>query len=70
MTYQDLLHSKKLLKCVAGKEVEILKISLESNSIYSFHPSMFLHHDKDLQCFEAKIFLQNTVNYKLEEQQF
>ncbi|WP_029439077.1 IS110 family transposase, partial [Bacillus thuringiensis] len=36
---------EKLLQCVAGKEVEILKIGLESTSVYSFHPSMFLHHD-------------------------
>ncbi|WP_257150337.1 IS110 family transposase, partial [Bacillus cereus] len=53
--------------CVAGKEVEILKIGLESTSVYSFHPSMFLHHDKDLQHFGEKVFLLNpkqVANFK------
>jgi transposase len=58
---------EKLLKCVAGKEVEMLKIGLESTSVYSFHPSMFLHHDTDLQRFGAKVFLLNPkqiANFK------
>ncbi|QDZ77281.1 IS110 family transposase [Bacillus cereus] len=58
---------EKLLQCIAGKEVEILKIGLESTSVYSFHPSMFLHHDEDLQRFGAKVFLLNpkqVANFK------
>ncbi|KIP27193.1 transposase family protein [Bacillus thuringiensis serovar morrisoni] len=58
---------EKLLQCIAGKEVDILKIGLESTSVYSFHPSMFLHHDIDLQRFGAKVFLLNpkqVANFK------
>ncbi|KIP24953.1 transposase family protein [Bacillus thuringiensis serovar morrisoni] len=58
---------EKLLQCIAGKEVDILKIGLESTSVYSFHPSMFLHHDIDLQRFGAKVFLLNpkqVTNFK------
>ncbi|MBA9042687.1 transposase [Bacillus aryabhattai] len=58
---------EKLLQCVTGKEVEMLKIGLESTSVYSFHPSMFLHHDTDLQRFGAKVFLLNPkqiANFK------
>ena len=58
---------ERLLQCVTGKEVEMLKIGLESTSVYSFHPSMFLHHDTDLQHFGAKVFLLNPkqiANFK------
>ncbi|MED2956092.1 IS110 family transposase [Bacillus thuringiensis] len=58
---------EKLLQCIAGKEVDILKIGLESTSVYSFHPSMFLHYDEDLQRFGAKVFLMNPkqiANFK------
>lgn len=58
---------EKLLQFVAGKEIETLKIGLESTSVYSFHPSMFLHHDEDLQRFGAKVFLLNpkqVANFK------
>lgn len=34
---------ERLLQRIANKEVEIFKICLESTSVYSFHPSMFLH---------------------------
>ncbi|MBU0453361.1 IS110 family transposase, partial [Bacillus thuringiensis] len=38
-----------------------------STSVYSFHPSMFLHYDEDLQRFGAKVFLMNPkqiANFK------
>lgn len=58
---------EKLLQCVTGKGIETLRIGLESTSVYSFHPSMFLHHDEDLQRFGAKVFLLNPkqiANFK------
>jgi transposase len=58
---------ERLLEHLAGKEVDVLKIGLESTSVYSFHPSMFLHHDEDLQAFGAKVFVMNPkqiANFK------
>ena len=50
---------ERLLNCVADKKVDILKIGLESTSVYSFHPSMFLHHDEDLKSLGAQVFVMN-----------
>ncbi|MED4079175.1 transposase, partial [Lysinibacillus fusiformis] len=50
---------ERLLQCTTNQEVETLKIGLESTSVYSFHPSMFLHHDEDLKKFGTKVFLLN-----------
>lgn len=58
---------ERLLNCVANEKVDILKIGLESTSVYSFHPSMFLHHDDDLKCLGAKVFVMNPkqiANFK------
>ncbi|ETE99301.1 IS110 family transposase, partial [Bacillus thuringiensis] len=58
---------ERLLQRIANQKVEIFKIGLESTSVYSFHPSMFLHYDKELQSFGAKVFLMNPkqiTNFK------
>ncbi|UIJ67467.1 IS110 family transposase [Bacillus cereus] len=58
---------ERLLQCTINQEVETLKIGLESTSVYSFHPSMFLHHDEDLKRFGTKVFLLNpkqVANFK------
>ncbi|WP_230505550.1 IS110 family transposase, partial [Sutcliffiella rhizosphaerae] len=58
---------EKLLNCVADEKVDILKIGLESTSVYSFHPSMFLHHDEDLKSLGAQVFVMNPkqiANFK------
>ncbi|PEZ46349.1 IS110 family transposase [Bacillus thuringiensis] len=58
---------EKLLQCVTDKGIDTLKIGLESTSVYSFHPSMFFHHDEDLQRFGTKVFLLNPkqiANFK------
>lgn len=58
---------ERLLNCVADEKVDILKIGLESTSVYSFHPSMFLHHDEDLKSLGAKVFVMNPkqiANFK------
>jgi transposase len=58
---------ERLLNCVADDKVDILKIGLESTSVYSFHPSMFLHHDEDLKSLGAQVFVMNPkqiANFK------
>ncbi|WP_142836515.1 IS110 family RNA-guided transposase [Planococcus salinarum] len=58
---------ERLLERVTDQEVDVLKIGLESTSVYSFHPSMFLHHDKDLKRFGAQVFVMNPkqiANFK------
>ncbi len=58
---------ERLLEHLADKKVDVLKIGLESTSVYSFHPSMFLHHDEDLDAFGAKVYVMNPkqiANFK------
>ena len=61
------LLKERLMIRLIGQEVDVLKIGLESTSVYSFHPSMFLHHDKDLKRFGAQVFVMNPkqiANFK------
>jgi transposase len=61
------LLKERLLDCIGDQEVDVLKIGLESTSVYSFHPSMFLHHDEDLKVFGTKVFVMNPkqiANFK------
>ncbi|WP_059105271.1 IS110 family transposase [Shouchella shacheensis] len=58
---------ERLMEIIADTEVDILKIGLESTSVYSFHPSMFLHYDPDLQAYGAQVFVINPkqiANFK------
>src|SRR5699024_10722915 len=44
-----------------------LRIGLESTSVYSFHPSMFLHNDKFIQTLGGQVFVMNPkqiANFK------
>ena len=62
-----LMLKTRLLERTAHQEVESLKIGLESTSVYSFHPSMFLHHDEDLKRFGTQVFVMNPkqiANFK------
>lgn len=57
----------RLLDSLADQQVDILKIGLESTSIYSFHPSMFLHNDQELKDLGVKVFVMNPkqiANFK------
>lgn len=54
----------RLLKMVDGKEIDSLKIGLESTSVYSFHPSMYLHYDKELNAYGAQVFVMNPKQIK------
>jgi len=61
------LLKERLMTRLIGQEVDVLKIGLESTSVYSFHPSMFLHHDEDLKRFGAQVFVMNPkqiANFK------
>ena len=58
---------QRLLDLTTDEEIDTLKIGLESTSVYSFHPSMFLHHDEDLQRLETQVFVMNPkqiANFK------
>lgn len=55
------LRDKLLTLAKQNKHSEI-HIGLESTSVYSWHPAMFLHEDDALKKFETKVF---TINPKL-----
>lgn len=43
-----------ILDMVKGQSVDTLRIGLESTSVYSYHPSMFLHNDDFMRGLGAK----------------
>jgi transposase len=50
-----------------GQKIDSLKIGLESTSVYSFHPSMFLHNDESLKALGAEVLVMNPkqiANFK------
>ncbi|GAE94514.1 hypothetical protein JCM21714_3676 [Gracilibacillus boraciitolerans JCM 21714] len=56
-----------ILQTIDGQTVEVLKIGLESTSVYSFHPAMFFHQDEELRALGAQVFLMNPkqiANFK------
>ncbi|QTM98941.1 IS110 family transposase [Sediminibacillus dalangtanensis] len=53
-----------ILECVEGQKVDILKIGLESTSVYSFHPSMFFHNDESLKALGTQVFVMNPKQIK------
>ena len=56
-----------ILECVNGQAIDALKIGLESTSVYSFHPSMFLHNDEALKSLGTEVFVMNPkqiANFK------
>lgn len=57
----------EILQAVQGQSVTELRIGLESTSVYSFHPSMFLHNDKFIQALGGQVFVMNPkqiANFK------
>src|SRR5699024_4538162 len=57
----------EILHAVQGKSVTELRIGLESTSVYSFHPSMFLHNDEFIQALGGQLFVMNPkqiANFK------
>ncbi|PTL37307.1 IS110 family transposase [Alkalicoccus saliphilus] len=58
---------QRLLDLVEDTDIHTLKIGLESTSVYSFHPSMYLHHDQELKRYGAQVFVMNPkqiANFK------
>jgi len=57
----------KILKTAKDQDVTILRIGLESTSVYSFHPSMFLHNDESIQALGGQVLVMNPkqiANFK------
>src|SRR5699024_7345092 len=54
----DILNTSK------GQSIGVLRIGLESTSVYSFHPSMFLDNDESLQALGANSVRRHVPEYK------
>jgi transposase len=57
----------EILDTAKNRSVDVLRIGLESTSVYSFHPSMFLHNDECMRGLGAKVFVMNPkqiANFK------
>src|SRR5699024_9013844 len=57
----------EIIQTVGNHPVDLLRIGLESTSVYSFHPSMFLHNDRLMRGLGAKVLVMNPkqiANFK------
>lgn len=57
----------QILNVVQGKSVSELRIGLESTSVYSFHPSMYLHNDESIRALGGQVLVMNPkqiANFK------
>jgi|SRR5690625_4518830 len=57
----------EILKTAEVQHVNTLRIGLESTSVYSFHPSMFLHNDESIQALGGQVLVMNPkqiANFK------
>jgi len=57
----------EILYAVQDESVSELRVGLESTSVYSFHPSMFLHNDESIQSHGGQVFVMNPkqiANFK------
>jgi transposase len=56
-----------ILESIQSQKSHLIKIGLESTSVYSFHPSMFLHNDETLKALGTEVFVMNPkqiANFK------
>src|SRR5699024_1153136 len=56
-----------ILETVQNESINELRIGLESTSVYSFHPAMFLHNDQSLRDLGGHVLVMNQkqiANYK------
>src|SRR5699024_776105 len=53
-----------ILNTTKGQSIGVLRIGLESTSVYSFHPSMFLDNDEYLQALGANSVRRHVPEYK------
>ena len=57
----------RLIRLSLSENATSLKIGLEATSVYSFHPSMYLHHDEELKAYGTQVFVMNPrqiANFK------
>jgi len=57
----------EILKITQNQSVSALRIGLESTSVYSFHPSMFLHNDASIRALGGQVLVMNPkqiANFK------
>lgn len=57
----------EILNTTEAQYVTTLRIGLESTSVYSFHPSMFLHNDESIQDLGGQVLVMNPkqiANFK------
>jgi len=57
----------EILKTAKDLDVHTLYIGLGSTSVYSFHPSMFLHNDESIQALGGQVLVMNPkqiANFK------
>src|SRR5699024_1737280 len=57
----------EIVKVAENQSVSQLRIGLESTSVYSFHPSMFLHNDKFIRSLGGQVLVMNPkqiANFK------
>jgi transposase len=58
---------EEILTIARDQSIATLRMGLESTSVYSYHPAMFLHNDKSLQALGGKVFVANPrqlANFK------
>src|SRR5699024_4199573 len=53
----------EILNTTNCQSIYILRIGLESTSVYSFHPSMCLDNDQSLQALGAKVYVMNPKQF-------
>src|SRR5699024_4483333 len=49
----------EIVKVAESQSVSQLRIGLESTSVYSFHPSMFLHNDQYIRALGGQVLVMN-----------
>lgn len=57
----------EILDIVRNQSVDVVRIGLESTSVYSYHPSMFLHNDDSMQALGTQVLVMNPkqiANFK------
>lgn len=57
----------EILKIDQNQSISVLRIGLESTSVYSFHPSMFLHNDESIRSLGGQVLVMNPkqiANFK------
>src|SRR5699024_7269603 len=57
----------EIRKITKSRSIDVVRIGLESTSVHSIHPSLFLDNDEALQAQRAKVYVMNAkhiANFK------